>query len=449
MAVNRLMPGSEARIRIVGAGSEPLACVTDKRRQSGLQAVGGGRSHAGPLPDAMPGGMIGRCPAMERLFLQMRYLAGHLRIASIEGERGSGRRIVAETLHSLGPARDSAFLHEDAAHLMRGPELGRALARLGGGTLYLEQVDALDPAGQELLLRLLRWVRGSAGALEGIRASLVAGDPAPGHLSVAGPSQCDTPMSSSAASEEKPPRAVIVSSRRPLPLLAAQGRFRADLLQQLALVQLRIPPLRERGGDLALLAGVFAAEAAAQRDKEVKGFTVEAMDLLRGQLWPENVTELHLVIEDAVARAASLWVQGCDLRLPWSGRNAAQPEHGQTGASALDDSGGSGFTAPELSAARLVPLFVAAAGKRNLDLKAEQPREKKSARSRQMERFEPRPNARPDREDDPDLDRAILRHIRRVLASVRGNKLRAARLLGISRSTLYRLLEGSEEGVGE
>ena len=88
----------------------------------------------------MPGAMIGRCPAMERLFLQMRYLAGHLRIASIEGERGSGRRIAAETLHALGPARGTVFLHGEAAHLMRGPELGRALARLDGGTLYLEQV---------------------------------------------------------------------------------------------------------------------------------------------------------------------------------------------------------------------------------------------------------------------------------------------------------------------
>jgi DNA-binding NtrC family response regulator len=398
----------------------------------------------------MPGDMVGRCAAMERLFLQMRYLAGHLRIASIEGERGSGRRTVAEILHRLSPAREEAFLSAPASELMRGPELARQLTRLGGGTLYLEQVDALDAAGQELLLRLLRWVRGGCGVPESIRVALPAGDAAE-KAGAAG-------LGSAAGLRcvDRPPRAVLVSSRRPLRGMAAQGRFRVDLLQQLALVQLRIPPLRERSGDLELLAGMLAAEAAARQGKDLQGVARDALELLQGQLWPGNVTELRLVMEEAVARASGDWIQGSDLRLPWGSPDDDSP--GQD-----EDMACAGPSAEESAPTRAMqvlrsyacpaPVHDRRVAQRGLPgpvltLRAAEAEviARQGIGSPQRQFFGKRPKAIPDEDADPNLDRAILRHIRRVLETVRGNKLRAARLLGISRSTLYRLLDGSEGG---
>ena len=353
MAANRPVPGTGSCISIAGVGPERVPRGAGEHWGPGASPLQGPVALARVVPDPMPGAMVGRCPAMERLFLQMRYLAGHLRIASIEGERGSGRRTVAETLHALGPAREGAFLQGKAAQLMRPPELARALARSGGGTLYLQQVDALDAAGQEVLLRLLRWVRGSCGALEGMRASL------PETLPAFGTPQGDASAVHAVSGVEmsgmeKPPRAVLVSSWRPLPLLAAHGRFRADLLQQLALVQLRIPPLRERAADLELLAGVFAAEASAHRGKEVHGIARDAIERLYGQLWPGNVAELRLVMHDAAARASGVWVQGCDLRLPWIGPERTGADVRVQEPTLSESAGGEagvGFGAPAILAA--------------------------------------------------------------------------------------------------
>ena len=92
----------------------------------------------------MLGEMVGRSPAMERLFLQMRYLAGHLRCALIEGERGAGKTLTAKTLHRLGPARDREFVALSAGRFLSGAAHVAELERASGGTLYLSRVDTLN-----------------------------------------------------------------------------------------------------------------------------------------------------------------------------------------------------------------------------------------------------------------------------------------------------------------
>ncbi len=454
--------------------AEPTALLSSAALPPGAQT----RRTPAALPPAnpMPGAMVGRCAAMERLFLQMRYLSGHLRVGTIDGERGTGRRMVAETLHGLGPAREAVFLSAQADRFMQAPGLGDALLQAEGGTLYLEQVDALDARGQELLLRLLRWVRGSG----------VAPTPPQSGVLTVGPRRISE-IDGELRLTGKPPRAVLVSSRHSLASLVSRGRFRGDLLQQLSLVQLRIPPLRERGDDLELLACRFALEAAAQQQKIVQGVSWSALDLLRGQHWPGNLVELRLAMQDAVARVNRAWIQPGDLRLPWRSpveamlaegvaALAAEPEAGRfqgvlSGAPRFGREGREDMRREQ--AASSVPECGQTSRQRSRQESRQESRQKSRQESGQESgadgwlprtavhspsrlssrppsrrgELEPDGDYRPqaDLDADPNLDRAIVRHIRRVLDGARGNKLQAARLLGISRSTLYRLLGGGAE----
>jgi DNA-binding NtrC family response regulator len=397
---------------------------------------------------------------MERLFLQMRYLAGHLRLAFLDGEPGSGRKTIAEALHAVGPGRQWGFLASDAEELLSPGVWPKALSRVSGGTLYLRRVEALAAPGQELLQRLVRWVRGSHGAAEGLRA-LFAEQPRRGPGSAArGRSLRSEPC------WDRPPRAILVSAEEPLPRLAARGLFRADLTQQLVLVQLRIPSLRDRGVDIGELAQRFALDAAALAGNSIEGLTAEAVQRLQGQHWPGNVRELRAVIADAVGRVRGRWIEAQDLQLPWPGLERSVDE----GSSVAHQSSGNGLVVHEGFASSPTPrCSVASAasasgwtsGKDGLEAAREESAGTEAesvdpSHFRPRKSYEPgrdaghrprtdrRPGANSDADADPNLDRAILRHIQKVLERVRGNKLQAARLLGISRSTLYRLLGNPE-----
>lgn len=362
------------------------------------------------------GSMAGRSSAMERLFLQIRYLAGHLRIATIEGERGTGKHLTAETLHSLGPAREASFVAGAADEFLRSTDKVERLSGLRGGTLYLAHVDALDADGQAKLLQLLEWVRGQSA-----------------------PAQRTAPGASLAAlAGLGAPRTLLVSSVRSLRTLSAYGRFRADLQQQLSLVQLNLPPLRDRREDLALLAEIFAAEAAQQSGKPVQGVAGEALPLLQAYHWPGNVTELEETIRCAVARADGP-VSAQDLRLPCAGDSGRMGAHPRAAAAPH----GLHIT-PAAMPKNSAPVAGLGAGPDNGRHRSGrgpafvlQPAAYRELRTEAFaDASMPHPSL------DPNLDRAILRHIRAVLDKVHGNKLQAARLLGISRSTLYRLLDG-------
>jgi DNA-binding NtrC family response regulator len=136
--------------------------------------------------------------------------------------------------------------------------------------------------------------------------------------------------------------------------------------------------LRERREDIPLLADLFAQRFSDTHGKPIRGLGPQTLPHLYHYSWPGNVRELESVISSASLACHGQWIRPIDL--------------------------------PALRAAAPLPTAP-----------------------------EPLLNSAPD--DDPNLDRAILRHIQRVLARVEGNKLRAAKLLGISRSTLYRLLD--------
>jgi DNA-binding NtrC family response regulator len=288
--------------------------------------------------------MAGRSPVMQRLFAQMRCTARHLRIATIEGESGTGKALAARTLHDLGPASAAPFVPCPATQFFRqGPSLTQLTPLVKDardGTLFLSHVEELSPEQQTRLIAFLQWLDHQQAR----RAPDFA------------------------------PRQVFFSSSQPLRKLSASSSFRADLCHRLAAIRFAIPPLRDRRDDLALLADFFAQRFSATHGKPVRGLAPQTLPRLSSHLWPGNVRELENVIHSAALDCEGQWIRPIDIP-------ALSP-------------------APARQSLHSIPT-----------------------------------------EDDPNLDRAILRHINLVLARVEGNKLRAAKMLGISRSTLYRLLD--------
>ncbi len=330
------------------------------------------------------GEMVGRAPSMERLFLQMRYLANHLKLALVEGEPGTGKRLSAETLHGLTQHRGNAFVHYPAAEFLTESGFAGRLAEARGGTLYLSGVDRLVPEQQGRLLHLLAWSHPT---------------PAARRLGPAG--HVDAVCS---------PRSIVLSTSRALRPLVLCGKFRSDLQEQLCSVHLALPALRDRLGDVPMLAERFLEHWNARSRREggrlLRGFAPDLVPWLMSQRWAGNVRELETTLAQAAARCQGEWLRTRD----------AVPAGAAIPAVWVARPGGS---ARPRDSAPLGPRPV--------------PRVAREAESDSDEPLEPRL--------DPNLDRAIMRHVRRVLGSVGGNKLRAARLLGISRSTLYRLLD--------
>jgi DNA-binding NtrC family response regulator len=314
------------------------------------------------------GEMIGRSPAMERLFLQMRYLSNHLRVALIEGEGGTGKLLAARTLHTLATRHVEGFVPCTAAAYFSGQCEG-SLAEARGGTLYLTRLHELDTPGQAKLLELLEWHQHQ-------HTRNVLGDA---------------------------PKQILVSSEQPLRALVLHGRMRADLSYHLSSVRLQLPALRDRREDIPLLAESFLEQFGRQHGKPLRGMGPGVLQHLLAHNWPGNLRELRTTISGAALLCEGQWIRMMDLPL--------------LSAQAAREVASAGSRAP-LPMARPAALPLAAST-----------------------------GAGGSEDEDPNLDRAIMRHIRKVMASVGGNKLRSARLLGISRSTLYRLLEA--DGMGE
>jgi DNA-binding NtrC family response regulator len=333
---------------------------------------------------------------MERLFLQMRYLANHLRVAVIEGEVGTGKLLTARTLHILATDATCGFVPCSASEFLRGEracipgEQSAILEEARGGTLYLSRVDLLNTEEQGQLLQLLEWhqhqhTRDGSQA----RSQIAPGQTAP---------------------RQTAPKQIVVSCERPLRGLVLQGRMRADLSYHLTSVRLLLPALRERREDIPLLVDHFLGQFSERHGKPLRGLGPGVLNHLVSHSWPGNVRELETTLCGAALMCESQWIRLIDLPLL-----SASPQN-ETGL----------FLTAGTPGAKCADQHDQSGNERAGNDHAGNGRAAKNGQGDQ---------------DDPNLDHVILRHIHRVLASVNGNKLRAAGLLGISRSTLYRLLE--------
>ena len=204
------------------------------------------------------------------------------------GETGAGKTLAARLLHERGPAADRPFVHVDCAGLRGGA--AAALFGDGGapglieaaedGAVLLDEVAALAPEAQDSLRDVIerRRLRRTGERRE-------------------------VPVSAS----------FVATSNRDLARLAADGGFRRDLYHRLDVLSMRMPPLRARGGDAALLARRFAAQAAARYGRPAPRLAAAAEAALLRYSWPGNVRELRHVVERAALLCEDGAIRGFDL----------------------------------------------------------------------------------------------------------------------------------------
>ena len=227
----------------------------------------------------------------------------------IVGETGTGKDVAARVLHRAGPLRDRPFVQVDCASLPRelieaelfghekGAYTGAQGARMGlleaaeNGTVFLDEIGELPLEMKAKLLNVIerRMVRRVGSVRERpIAARFVAG------------------------------------TNRNLPEMIAAGQFRADLYYRLNVVTLAMPPLRERGADIELLARHFAGLTASRYGLPEPRFETEALQRLQQYRWPGNVRELKHLIERAVLLSQNRPIAVDDLGIP--GQTAAPGE---------------------------------------------------------------------------------------------------------------------------
>jgi two-component system response regulator AtoC len=229
------------------------------------------------------GHLWGRSAPMQRIYHQIARVAGTAVSVLITGESGTGKELVARTLHDLSRRRKQPFLavncgaispnliesevfgHEKGSFTGAERQHRGFFERADGGTLFLDEITEMPPELQVKLLRVLE-----TGT----------------YMRVGSTTQQDADVRIVAATNRDPQRAV------------ADGQLREDLLYRLNVFPIDMPPLRERLGDVGLLAGHFLAEIG-QSEGRARRLAPEAIAKLQGYRWPGNVRELRNAVQRA------------------------------------------------------------------------------------------------------------------------------------------------------
>jgi len=250
-------------------------------------------------PDGTPR-LIAEAPAMRPALDLIARVAPSDASVLVTGEHGTGKELVARILHAGSPRashplvtvnvgglaegvfESEMFGHERGAFTgARGERLGR-FELADGGTLFLDEIANVPLAQQAKLLRVLQ-----TGEFERVGSSRTR------RVAVR----------------------LVSATNADLRAEVAAGRFREDLLFRIDTVEIRLPPLRERREDIALLAAWFLERHARRYGRSLEGFEPEAMEALRAHPWPGNVRELEHAVERAVLLAAGGRVRVADLGL--------------------------------------------------------------------------------------------------------------------------------------
>src|SRR6516225_3956393 len=328
-----------------------------------------------PPDDDQPGeAIVGACPAMQEVYKAIGRVADQTFPVLITGESGTGKELVARAIYQHGPRAKGPFLALNCAAIPealleselfgheKGAFTGAERRRIGkfeqcnGGTIFLDEVGDMPLVSQAKILRLLQeQAFERVGGSETIRTDV----------------------------------RLIAATHRDLKARSDEGQFRPDLYYRLNVFAIQLPPLRDRGEDLALLVRFYLRRVSRELGRDVHEVPPEALARLRGYSWPGNVRELQSVLKQALLRA-----------------------HGPV---LLPD------FLPELAEAPVPAASVAPSGE-GFDPEA----------------FLIRPQLGPDARDlyaetHRELDRLLLP---RVLDYTGGNQHRAALLLGIARKTL-------------
>jgi DNA-binding NtrC family response regulator len=229
--------------------------------------------------------IIGQSPVMQEIFEVVQQVAPTRATILVLGESGTGKELIAKAVHQLSPRAQQAFVTVHCAALAptlleselfgheKGAFTGAYERRIGrfeqaqGGTLFLDEIGEIDLTVQ---VKLLRFLGERTFERVGSNTTLTA----------------DVRL--------------VAATNRNLEELVKTGKFREDLLFRLRVVEIVLPPLRERTGDIPLLAQNFLREFARENGKPVSDFTADALEALMNYAWPGNVRELRTATEHAV-----------------------------------------------------------------------------------------------------------------------------------------------------
>ena len=254
--------------------------------------------------DAAVGDELGRSPAMRAVMRMVRAIAPTEASVLITGEPGTGKELVARLLHeaskrsggpfvkvNMGALPDSLverelFGHVRGAFTDAGADRPGRFAAAAAGTILLDEIATMAPLQQVKLLRVLQEREYEPlGSTRPVKADV----------------------------------RVIAATNADLKAEIAAGRFRADLYHRLNVVEVMLPPLRERGDDVLLLADRFLALAGARHGRSLHGFTDAARRALMQHAWPGNARELEHAVERAVILAHGDFIDAADLRIAGTG----------------------------------------------------------------------------------------------------------------------------------
>ncbi|HPX50361.1 MAG TPA: sigma-54 dependent transcriptional regulator [Deltaproteobacteria bacterium] len=244
--------------------------------------------------------IIGKSPSMIRLLETTSKAAASDATVLITGESGTGKEMIAGAIHFNSTRENHPFIKLNCAAISeglleselfgheRGAFTGAVRRREGRfsqahrGTLFLDEISEMSMAMQAKLLRVIQEKEFTRVGGEEVLTVDVR---------------------------------IITATNRDLLAEVQQGNFREDLYYRLNVINLKVPPLRERREDIPLLAEHFLKMFSAKNDKAIKGFTPQAMDRLIRYRWPGNVREMMNAVESAVVLSDSEYISESDLSL--------------------------------------------------------------------------------------------------------------------------------------
>lgn len=243
-------------------------------------------------------GMVGQCPAMLDVFSTVRKVASSDVSILIQGESGTGKELVAWAVHTLSGRRDGSFVaincgaipenlieselfgHERGAFTGAHSQVQGKVEFAHRGTLFLDEIGEL-PA--QLQVKLLRFLQDKTIQRVGGRENI----------------NVDA--------------RIISATNKDLGEEMAKGRFREDLYYRIGVVTIKLPPLRERKGDIILLATLFLRKFGEAFNRRIKGFSASSIEQLESYPWPGNVRELENRIQRAVILSGGPMIEPHDL----------------------------------------------------------------------------------------------------------------------------------------
>ncbi len=375
--------------------------------------------------------IVGSSAAIKDVIQQAKEYASSSYNLLIVGESGCGKELFAQAIHNYSRRRDEAFVALNCASFPENLIESELFGYVGGaftgaskngqmgkfeladgGTLFLDEIGELPFHFQSKLLRVLE-----TGKITRIGSS------------------SQTPVNVR----------VVAATNRDLEKMIDEGLFRKDLYYRLQVLNIEIPPLRDRKEDLRLLTESFFRQAAEATDEEQKSLDAEAIQCLEAYDWPGNVRELRNVIQRVtlLSKTDIVTKDVLEAAIYSKGYSLSHRDHDAADIAVPQTEGAAGIGDPrtfigpgsrETTAGTLHENGISGSKQQRSDEK-----QTETAPSTQLP-----PDASPDEIIEShmkEIDAAYARMLNDVLAITNGNKTQAAELLGISRRTIYRMID--------